>query len=68
LNCWQCDRPAHGVCNFCGRGICRKHAKTMPSIVSIFVESNIKKALVVADTLWCGVCKPQEDAIELERL
>jgi len=40
----------------------------MPSVVSVFVEAQVKKALVVADTLWCGVCKPQDDAIELERL
>ena len=68
MNCWHCDRPAHGVCNFCGRALCRDHVKSMPSIVSVFVDDGVKKAIVVADTLWCGVCRPQDSAMEVESL
>lgn len=66
MNCWHCDRPAHGTCQFCGRGICREHAKSLPHIVDVYRDDGGKyKALVVADALWCGVCEPKEDPVEL---
>jgi len=66
MNCWHCERPAHGVCKFCGRAVCRDHAKTKPSVISIYSDGSLKKALTVADTLWCGVCKPGNDPIDLD--
>ncbi len=69
MNCWHCDRPAHGVCRFCGRGICREHAQTLPYIVNLYhTKTGKHKALVVADTLWCGICRPREDPIEVQGL
>jgi len=69
MNCWHCDRPAHGVCRFCGRGVCREHAKTLPYIVDLYRnDQGAYKALVVADALWCGVCEPKEDPVELPQL
>lgn len=69
MNCWHCDRPAHGTCRFCGRGVCREHAQTLPHIVDIYRDDEGKhKALVVADALWCGSCQPKEDPVELPQL
>jgi hypothetical protein len=69
MNCWHCDRPAHGTCRFCGRALCKEHAKSMPYILEIYRQTNgPHKALVVADALYCGVCKPKEDPVELPEL
>lgn len=69
MNCWHCERPAHGVCKFCGRGICKQHIKTMPSILSLYTnKEGITKAIVAGDTLYCGVCKPKEEPIEMKEL
>ena len=69
MNCWHCDRPAHGSCRFCGRGVCREHAQTLPHIEVMYRDDRgIHKALVVADALWCGVCQPKEDPVELPQL
>ena len=35
MNCWHCDRPAQGVCRFCGRGVCRDHARSLPHIEAL---------------------------------
>jgi len=69
MNCWHCDRPAHGACRFCGRGVCREHTQTLPYIVEIYRDDEgIHQALVVADALHCGVCRPREDPVELPQL
>jgi hypothetical protein len=69
MNCWHCDRPAHGACQFCGRGVCREHAQTLPHIVEIYRDDEgMHQALVVADALHCGVCQPREDPVELPQL
>jgi hypothetical protein len=69
MNCWHCDRPAHGSCRFCGRGVCKEHAQTLPHIEEIYRDDvGTHKALVVADALYCGVCQPKEDPVELPQL
>jgi hypothetical protein len=69
MNCWHCGRPAEGVCRFCGRGLCKEHARSFPHIESIYKnEQGVYKALVVADALYCGVCQPKEDPVELPQL
>jgi len=69
MNCWHCERPAHGTCRFCGRAVCKEHAQTLPHIEAIYQsEEGTHKALVVADALWCGVCQPKEDPVELPQL
>jgi hypothetical protein len=41
----------------------------MPFIVEIYRnEKGVHKALVVADAVYCGVCKPKEDPVELPEL
>jgi hypothetical protein len=69
MNCWHCDRPAHGTCRFCGRGVCKEHAQTMPHIEEVYQDDRgVHQALVVADALFCGVCNPKEDPVELPQL
>jgi hypothetical protein len=69
MNCWQCDRTAHGTCVFCGRAICKEHARTLPDILQLYSTSEGRhKALVVADALCCGLCRLLDDPVELENL
>lgn len=71
MNCWHCDRPAHGICRFCGRAVCREHAAKMPYILEIFgnnSQGDDYKALVVPEVVYCGICKPKDDPIKLELL
>lgn len=71
MNCWVCDRPAHGVCRFCGRAVCREHAQKMPYILEIFgngAQKDSYNCLVVPDVLHCGTCKPKDDPVKLDIL
>ena len=69
MECWHCGRPAQGNCKFCGRGVCKEHVKKMPSVISIWSDADgKKKAVVVSDALWCGICRPEEDPVELDNL
>jgi hypothetical protein len=68
LDCWQCRRTALGTCRFCGRGVCEDHADEKPFILELFRSAGPTKALVVEDALFCGVCTPRPDPIELPEL
>jgi hypothetical protein len=69
MNCWQCDRPAHGVCVFCGRAVCKEHARTLPDILHMYHSKEGRhKALVVADAISCGLCQLLDDPVDLEHL
>ncbi|MBI4321385.1 MAG: hypothetical protein HY675_23070 [Chloroflexi bacterium] len=70
MNCFHCDKPASGVCRFCGRALCKEHMKNrIPYIITIFVgDKQIPKAVAVADALFCGTCKPQPEPIEMPEL
>ena len=69
MQCWQCEKPARGVCRFCGRAVCREHASEMPFVLTIYVGADdTPKAVVVADALYCGQCKPQPEPIEMPEL
>lgn len=69
MNCWHCERPAHGTCQFCGRAICKDHVKTLPNILEIYKDGQGKyKAIVVGDALYCGICNPKEDPVDLPQL
>jgi hypothetical protein len=69
MNCWHCERPANGTCRFCGRALCKQHVQSLPHIEVLYKgEGGVQKALVVADALYCGVCQPAEDPIELPDL
>jgi hypothetical protein len=70
MDCWTCERTALGACKFCGRGVCREHAKMHPFILDVFRGTKHEKlrALVVDDALHCGVCRPKGDPVELPEL
>lgn len=66
MQCWHCERPAQGICRFCGRALCREHVQTMPYIVGLLPgEEGVPQAVVVSNTLYCGVCTPEEDPVPL---
>jgi hypothetical protein len=67
--CFRCDEQARGVCILCGQAVCKTHTKNMPAIVTIFVtDGNTPKAVVAADALFCGLCKPQPEPVALPEL
>ena len=69
MQCWKCGNPASGVCAFCGRATCKEHASQMPAIMTIYVgEKQTPKAIVVADALYCGECRPQPEPIEMPEI
>lgn len=70
MDCWICRRTALGVCRFCGRGLCEEHARFEPYILSLFTPSTIKRvrALVVEDALFCGVCKPRPQPVDVPEI
>ena len=69
MECWHCQRPAAACCTFCGRAICQDHAQKHPSIISVYGgTAEPKRAIVVPDAIWCGICHPREDPLELKSL
>jgi hypothetical protein len=70
MKCWICSENASGVCRFCGRGVCKDHAKEKPFIFTVYEgpTTTKPKALVETDALWCGTCKPYPEPIEMEEI
>ena len=69
MECWHCERPAHAVCQFCGRAVCKTHTQDKPYIIHTYRTIQGKyKAFVVGNTVWCGVCDPRQDPVELKNL
>ncbi len=69
MECHRCAAAAFGVCRFCGRGVCRAHHREMPYILSVYPSRDgVPQAIVVADVLWCELCRPQPDPIPMPEL
>lgn len=69
MDCWHCERPAKGVCHFCGRGLCKEHTQTMPDVREIYKNNQNKlMAIVIDNVLYCGACKPKGEPIEMTLL
>jgi hypothetical protein len=69
MQCWECEEPARASCYFCGRFVCKKHAKTMPSFLAMFLGGDqTPKGLAVADAIWCGICELQPEPIPMPEL
>jgi hypothetical protein len=68
MQCWVCDAPAQAVCQFCGRSICKEHAKTMPFVFSLYrsKEKDRLMALAIEGAIHCGVCHPKQDPTHLD--
>jgi len=37
MKCWHCEEPARAACSFCGRFVCKDHAGTMSTFLTMFV-------------------------------
>ena len=68
MRCWVCGGPSDGVCRFCGRGVCKEHARTRAFILEIFGGSQDLKGLALDDALYCGICQPRPEPISLDFL
>jgi hypothetical protein len=69
MMCWECDQPARAACAFCGRFVCKEHAKNMPTFLVMFLGGeNTPKGLAVANVIWCGICEPQPEPIAMPEL
>ena len=66
MRCWICDRPAVAVCVFCGRGVCKDHAKEHPHVLAVYRNKRDQlRALVTPDAIYCGECKPKEHPVDI---
>ncbi len=69
MRCSRCDKPAQAICRFCGRAVCNNHIQKMNYIITVYVApGQPPKSLVVADAVFCGLCKPQPEPIEMPYL
>ena len=70
LDCWICERPALAACRFCGRGVCREHAKSHPFVLDVYRGNKHQslRALVVEDAIHCGVCRPRSEPVDMPEL
>ena len=75
MDCWVGGEVAAGICRFCGRGVCKEHAKQMPFVTAIYRRSEGLKGkpgglegIAVDGVLWCGECRPSPDPIRLDFL
>jgi hypothetical protein len=66
MNCSICGKTAVAICRFCGRSVCKDHLQTLNYIISVYPSATkrVTKSLVVADAVYCGVCKPQPEPLE----
>ncbi len=68
--CWLCSKAARGACRFCGRALCEDHALEHPYVIGLFRDRDgvDLRALVTEDALFCGVCTPRSDPIDIPGL
>jgi hypothetical protein len=48
--------------------VCEDHAETQPFVLELFKGKDVTRALVVEDALWCKVCTPRPDPVDLPEL
>jgi hypothetical protein len=63
-----CGGSAEGICRFCGRAICKQHARTQAFLFDVWRTSLGLRGLAIDDALWCGVCRPRPEPISVEFL
>ncbi len=64
MRCWVGGEEAEGMCQFCGRAVCKKHTRTRPFLFVVWQDENQERGLAVEDALWCGVCKVHPEPID----
>lgn len=68
MRCWVCGAAAEGMCRFCGRGVCKAHARTRAYLFEAWENDGHLQGLAVADALHCGVCKVRDEPVSLDFL
>ncbi len=68
MRCWVCDGTAAGICRFCGRAVCKEHARTRPFLFEAWDTEQGLRGLAIEDALHCGVCTPRPDPVPLDFL
>jgi hypothetical protein len=69
MQCIRCQKNAQAICRFCGRAVCEEHIQKMNYIITVYVgNGQVPKSLVVADAVFCGICKPQPEPMEMPYL
>lgn len=68
MRCWVCGGTAEGVCRFCGRAVCKQHARTKPFLFEAWERDGALVGLAVEDALHCGVCRVHAEPVPLDFL
>ncbi len=69
MECVVCGQPAQGVCRFCGRALCKEHFRSLPFPQTVYVgKNNTPKAIVIGDAVFCGMCNPQPEPLEMPEI
>lgn len=69
MRCHRCGNDPMGICQFCGRAVCDACHGPLPFILTIFDGADgVPHAVVVADALWCGTCRPQPEPVPMPEL
>lgn len=69
MKCVISGKPANACCMFCGRFVSKEVAAKRPYFLTVYIgENNIPKAIITADAIWCGECRPQPEPIEMPEL
>ena len=69
MKCHSCESDATGICQFCGRAVCGGCVTPKPYVLTVYVgENEVPKAIVVADALWCGTCRPIPEPIDMPEI
>jgi hypothetical protein len=68
MRCWIGGEEAEGTCRFCGRAVCKRHAKMHSSLLQVWEDEGSLRGLAVEDALWCGICKIHPNPIDVDFL
>jgi len=60
-----CGAAAEGVCRFCGRAVCKPHARTRAFLFEAWEQDGELRGLAIEDALYCGVCSPRSQPVGL---
>ena len=65
MKCIHCSKEAQAVCRFCGRAVCGEHIQNLNYIAAVYTSAQQRpQALVIADAVYCGICKPQPEPLD----
>ena len=68
MRCWTCGAESNGMCRFCGRAVCKEHARTRAFLFEAWDRDGTLEGLAIEDALYCGVCHPRAEPVGLDFL